>query len=165
MRRLSIEAKEAIVLKAQNRGTETLRSFAKSNNVGYSSLKHWARNYREGKPLLAKRPFVGSKHARISEERFNHLIATAELDEVSLGAYCREHGLYSHQLTEWRESFMSNQHQKKISSNQSELNALKAENKRLHQELRRKDSVLAEAAALLIMKKKADLIWGESEDV
>jgi hypothetical protein len=60
---------------------------------------------------------------------------------------------------------MSNQHQKKISSNQSELNALKAENKRLHQELRRKDSVLAEAAALLIMKKKADLIWGESEDV
>jgi transposase len=30
--------------------------------------------------------------------------------------------------------------------------------------LRRKDKALAEAAALLILKKKAQAIWGEAED-
>ena len=47
---------------------------------------------------------------------------------------------------------------------QSELRKLKAENNKLQLELRRKDKALAEASALLVMKKKADLIWGESEE-
>jgi len=41
---------------------------------------------------------------------------------------------------------------------------MKAKNKKLESELRRKDKALAEASALLILKKKANLIWGESED-
>ena len=36
--------------------------------------------------------------------------------------------------------------------------------KSLEKELRRKDAALAEAAALLILRKKADAIWGEEED-
>jgi hypothetical protein len=36
--------------------------------------------------------------------------------------------------------------------------------KQLEKELRRKDKALAEAAALLILKKKADLLWGSEED-
>ena len=34
----------------------------------------------------------------------------------------------------------------------------------LERELRRKDKALAEAAALLVLRKKAAAIWGESED-
>ena len=40
------------------------------------------------------------------------------------------------------------------------MKKLKIENTKLHQDLRRKEKALAEASALLIMKKKADLIWG-----
>jgi hypothetical protein len=47
----------------------------------------------------------------------------------------------------------------------TELKALRAENKLLKQELRRKNSALAETAALLVLKKKANLIWGVEEDV
>jgi cytidylate kinase len=46
----------------------------------------------------------------------------------------------------------------------SELKALKEENKRLEKEIRRKDKALAEAAALLILKKKAAMIFGEREE-
>ncbi len=46
----------------------------------------------------------------------------------------------------------------------AELKALRAENNLLKKELRRKDSALAEATALLILKKKANLIWGVDED-
>ena len=34
----------------------------------------------------------------------------------------------------------------------------------LEKELRRKDKALAETAALLVLRKKADAIWGEAED-
>ena len=46
----------------------------------------------------------------------------------------------------------------------AELSEMKAKNKKLESELRRKDKALSEASALLILKKKANLIWGESED-
>jgi len=34
----------------------------------------------------------------------------------------------------------------------------------LERELRRKEAALAEAAALLVLKKKADAIWGDAKD-
>jgi transposase len=42
----------------------------------------------------------------------------------------------------------------KNQAQQSELKKLRDENKRLQRELRRKDKALAEASALLILKKK-----------
>ncbi len=47
------------------------------------------------------------------------------------------------------------------------MQALKKDRKkirRLEKELGRKDKALAEAAALLILQKKAQAIWGELED-
>jgi len=71
------------------------------------------------------------------------------MSEEEIGAYCRENGLYSFQLTAWKESFMS----------------LKTEDKNqsLKQDIKRKDAALSEASALLILKKKASMIWGEIE--
>jgi len=34
----------------------------------------------------------------------------------------------------------------------------------LERELRRKDAALAETAALLVLKKKAQMIWGDEDD-
>jgi hypothetical protein len=45
-----------------------------------------------------------------------------------------------------------------------EYKLLKAENKKLKSDLMRKEKALAEATALLILKKKAHLIWGEGEE-
>jgi hypothetical protein len=45
----------------------------------------------------------------------------------------------------------------------SELKLLKNQIKQLTQELNRKEKALAETAALLVFKKKANLIWGEDE--
>ena len=56
----------------------------------------------------------------------------------------------------------NNQKKQKI---QSEVKALRAENKLLKQDLQRKNKALAETTALLVLKKKANLIFGESRDV
>ena len=54
---------------------------------------------------------------------------------------------------------------KKLSvEERAERNKDRDQIKDLEKELRRKEKALAEAAALLILKKKADLIWGTGEN-
>jgi hypothetical protein len=53
---------------------------------------------------------------------------------------------------------------KKTVQESQELFAEQKKVKQLEKELHRKDKALAEASALLILKKKADLIWGLEED-
>lgn len=162
MSHLTAEAKEAIVLKALNRGSETIESIAQANNVGLSTLQKWLRNHREGKVLSVRKHRAVSALTRA--EQFSHVVATHTLDEVSLGKYCREHGIYSYQLTQWREDFMKPSQSKSQPEYHAEFKKLKEDYKALQRELRRKEKALAEASALLIMKKKADLIWGETEE-
>ncbi len=44
------------------------------------------------------------------------------------------------------------------------LKKLQEENRQLKKMLTKKDKELAEASALLTLKKKADLLWGKDED-
>ncbi len=164
MRRISTETKEAILKKVINRGEETIESVANANSVSRSALNKWLKHYRETDELSNKHSRSATPPHFDRSMQFNHLINTANLDEESLGAYCRHHGLYSHQLQQWKELFMSDDETKKAATNKAELKGLKAENKQLKQELRRKEKALAEASALLILKKKAHLIWGDAED-
>ena len=163
MRHLSLETKEAIVRQALNRGSKPLDVIAKENNIGYSTLHKWVKKVREGLPLGRATKGRHASQPISRAEQLKHILATHNLDEVSLGKYCREHGIYSHQLTTWQESLMFTP-ENKNSIEQSELKKLREENKQLQKELRRKEKALAEASALLVMKKKADLIWGDNED-
>ena len=43
------------------------------------------------------------------------------------------------------------------------MSELRARNKELERDLNRKDKALAETTALLVLKKKADLIWGTGD--
>lgn len=162
MVRLSVEAKRALVEKALKKD-KSMQELASLHNVGYSSLMRWIEAYRSG-ALNKKEP--KSKLGQLNpKERLEHLLATASLDEMALGTYCREHGLYSHQLARWKTEFMTEPSKEKSSKQQIELAALREENKRLKQELNRKEKALAETAALLVLKKKASSLWGEDEDV
>ena len=164
MNLLSLEAKEALVLKVINRGSKTVKSIAEAHNIGFSTLQEWMRRYRVGQPLVTEAAKPTKRATLMRAEQFQHIVSTSGLDEVSLGKYCRKHGIYSHQLTEWREFFMNTEAHKNSPKELAEIKKLKEENKRLQRELRRKEKALAEASALLVLKKKADLIWGEDED-
>ena len=58
-------------------------------------------------------------------------MATAALDETAIGIYCRAHGLYAIQLTQWKDTFMTIESTTKKQDNLSELRALRIENKQL----------------------------------
>ena len=164
MVQLSVEAKKAIVQQTLNRGSDTtIETIARANNVGLSSLQKWLRRYREGQSLSRVMRRNSQQQGMSNTERFEHLVATHYLDELSLGEYCRKHGLYNHQLITWREELMATKKTNQDAERFAQIRRLKEDNKHLQQELRRKDKALAEASALLILKKKAALIWGASE--
>ena len=83
-----------------------------------------------------------------------------------LSEYCRKKGIYPGQVQRWKEAALTGydldeqiQHRKSNARKED-----KRKIKRLASELRRKDKALAETAALLVLRKKAQAIWGESEE-
>jgi hypothetical protein len=89
-------------------------------------------------------------------EKFQAIIDCAPLDDEAISAYCRQQGLYAHHIKQWQHKFIQSQSGQK----RGQLNVLRAENKQLKSELNRKEKALAETAALLVMKKKAQATWG-----
>lgn len=94
-------------------------------------------------------------------EKLRVVVASMGLADTELGAFLRKEGLHKAQLDEWsaaaRASLSARKGTRKVS----------AESKRileLERELRRKDKALAETAALLVLKKKAQAIWGDEDD-
>ena len=98
------------------------------------------------------------------EEKMRVLTEAASLPPEKLGDLLRREGLHEADLEQWSQSVrevLSAQSVKRSRSNNAKD---KKRIKALERELRRKDKALAEAAALLILKKKAQAIWGDEED-
>ena len=98
-----------------------------------------------------------------SADKFAVVLETASLNEAECSAYCRHKGLYIEQIQAWREACQE--------ANNQDVNRQSKQNKddakrirQLEKELQRKEKVLAEAAALLILRKKAQAIWGGPEE-
>ncbi|HEX4045015.1 MAG TPA: transposase [Gammaproteobacteria bacterium] len=85
--------------------------------------------------------------------------------ETERAAYCRGHGIYINHLDEWKKQVLESLGVANTKKHKAEYLLILNEVKQLKRDLHRKDKALAEVSALLILKKKADLLWGDSEDV
>jgi transposase len=90
---------------------------------------------------------------------------TLNQTQAERSAYCRQHGIYINHLDDWKKQILDSLGVVNTKKNKAEHLQVINEMKRLKSELRRKDKALAEVSALLILKKKADLLWGDNEDV
>ena len=101
-----------------------------------------------------------------SKDKFGVVLETAQLNEAQLAEYCRSKGLYVEQIAQWRvacqEANASTVERNREQREQSQSD--RKEIKQLKKELQRKEKALAEAAALIILRKKAQAIWGEPEE-
>ena len=90
------------------------------------------------------------------------------LSGEALHAWCREKGLFEHQLKQWHDDFCGAGAPVSVCAvehrhTHAALRELQGRHDQLQRELRRKDKALAEAAALLILQKKFRALW-EGED-
>ena len=97
------------------------------------------------------------------EEKLQAVIEVATLPEEELGAFLRRQGLHEAHLRVWRQQVLEGLARPAPSAKKKPT----AEGRRvreLERELARKDKALAEAAALLVLKKRAQAIWGDEDD-
>ena len=99
-----------------------------------------------------------------SEEKFAVVIESTSLNEIELSEYCRRKGLYPEQIQAWHKTCMQANASVAVKVDQTQVRAQAKQLKQLEAELRRKDKALAETAALLVLQKKVQAIWGEPED-
>jgi transposase len=100
-----------------------------------------------------------------SEDKFNIVIETASMNQEELSVYCRRKGLYSEQIEKWRrQCTKANEAVGPTRADRERARQQERQIKQLQAELRRKEKALAEAAALLVLKKKAQELWGDPED-
>jgi hypothetical protein len=169
--RHSLEFREQALSKARTRGTRTLESVAAEINMPLGTLKGWLKTSgTKGAALPHAATLPGDVPARnwTPVQRLLALNESHALSGAALHAWCREKGLFEHQLTQWREAFCAAAGPATSAAEQRVANAalreLQGRHDQLQRQMRRKDRALAEAAALLVLQKKFQaLVLEQSE--
>lgn len=163
MNQLNEKLKQSIVERMLPPNNESVSRLAKESGVSETTLYKWKKAaMSQGLPSKGD---VSSERWN-TREKFAVVIETASLSEIELAEYCRTKGLYVEQVEAWRDACMQANGGVPAQAGklQKELRTKEQENKALSRELRRKEAALAEAAALLVLRKKAQAIWGDPED-
>jgi hypothetical protein len=98
-----------------------------------------------------------------AEEKLQVVLQAEGLSDEQLGAFLRRKGLHRAHIERWKaamESALQGAATKQRASGSKQARKIR----QLEKELRRKDKALAEASALLVLKKKAQAIWGDEDD-
>lgn len=161
--------KEQALSKARQRGERTLNDVAAELNMPLGTLKGWLKTSSiHGAQIAMPSSLPQSLPARqwSAAERLLALQESHGLSGETLHAWCREKGLFEHQLNAWRQAFCSSpepQSAQERRESKAELKALQGKHEVLQRELRRKERALAEAAALLVLQKKFQALLGDED--
>ena len=164
MAKFSNEFKESLVEKVIGESKRSIRSVANEAKVGVSSLHQWVHDAKAISNHVDLNTSASERSINWSSaKKLQAVIDTASLLDDELNRYCRQQGIYKSQLEQWKIEFMSERdHSAKEMNN--ELKMLRSQNKQLQRELQRKEKALAEASALLLLKKNLDQLWSVDED-
>ncbi|TJX41001.1 IS3 family transposase, partial [Soehngenia saccharolytica] len=155
------EFKASVLKRLEEPTNETITSLSDELGVPRTTIYQWINKAETDKDITPINYKPTSKWT--SEDKFHVVLETASLNETELAEYCRRKGIYVDEVKAWRDQCLkANQG---IVEDPKELKeSLKAEkelNKKLERELRIKEKALAETAALLVLRKKANAIWGD----
>ena len=154
--------KAALIARLLPPNNASVPALAKETGVPKDTLYAWRIAHR-GK-LATPTESTSSPNGLSSAEKFSVVLETASLNEVELGEYCRRKGLFPEQVRQWRQACSEANEASSRRAEQAQVREHKRTIKQLEAEVRRKDKALAETAALLVLRKKAEALWGEDED-
>ena len=160
----SMERRAAVLKKLEPPNAVPVRQLAKDEGISEATLHTWRRDAR-GKGRLLPDADAGPG-GWASRDKFAAVLETAAMNEADLAAYCRRRGLYAEQIQAWRTACEQANDWERASAHRLGQ-ATREEKKRiqaLERDLARKEKALAEAAALLVLRKNAAAIWGDGED-
>lgn len=158
-----------MILKLTSPRGPSIAELAAKTSVSESTLSRWLREattvrrtmsdeqQNGGRPPRARRPEDVSPG-----DKLRILREAARLDGPELGAYLRREGVHEADLERWRST--ADEGALAALAGRRQRSAEQKRVRKLESELRRKDKALAEAAALLVLEKKVQALWGDRED-
>ncbi|MDD4941959.1 MAG: transposase [Rhodoferax sp.] len=154
------EFKEQARRKAHERGPKRLQDIAEELELSLGTLKNWLKPSDLNHEMVL--PSSTSANSWTAAQRLTALNESHGLKDQELHAWCRERGVFEHQLRQWEREFC--QIDKPVATAvDAALRQAKHKSEQLERELRRKDKALAEAAALLVLQKKFQALWEGEE--
>jgi transposase len=161
MSRYSPDFKEQIVRKMMPPNSQSIASISRETGIAQPTLYAWRQHFRSQGYVVPAKP--DHPEGWDWKAKAAAVLKTEAMNEAEKSEYCRQHGLYPEQLEAWQEAFETADSNKSTAS-AAEAQADRKKLRQLEKELRRKDKALAEAAALLVLSKKAQAIWGTKEE-
>ena len=159
--RYSSGMKAAILKRVLPPNNETIVSVSRETGVAQATISYWKKQAADGILEAGDGPLRPSD--RSPAEKLTLLLESRGVEKQQHGEWLRSHGLHSEHLPLWEQELRDIVTEKE-KKQREELAELKRKNKDLEKELHRKDKALAETAALLALKKKAEAIWGDDEE-
>lgn len=158
------EFKEQVLKRLLPPNAESVKRVAEETGVSHQTLRNWVQEAHIHDLVQSLPPDPPSSLS--TSEKFRIVVETLSMSEDELSEYARKAGLYVTQIKEWRDICVNANATDDVQkrSMQKELKAVQKENSELRKDLRKKEKALAETAALLVLRKKAEAIWGESGD-
>ena len=169
--------KAKLVAKMTGPGAISANQLSQEVGIGQPTLSRWKReatlpSVPKKKPMRSRRrkkPKAGvSKESTVSrtawtpEEKLRVVGEAAALGNEGLGELLRREGLHEADLRRFREELLSGPRGSTVKSRKASPESKRI--KELERELRRKERALAETAALLVLRKKAEAFFlGEEE--
>ena len=157
----SEEFKEKLVQEMMSPSGRNVSEIHRATGISENTLYSWKNRYGGGADEVGRQ----SKPENWSGDRkLLAVIETEGLNQQEMSEYCREGGLYVEQIERWKEFAAAGAESGTLltKSQRQEWHRDKKKLGKLDKELRRKDKALAEMAALLVLEKKAQAIWGDA---
>lgn len=144
-------------------GGPTATALSAKTGICQPTLSRWLRDAREKGMSEAKPPSRGQRRPTdwSVADKLRVLTETEGLEGEELGVVLRRDGLHEADLAEWRRAASA------ALSGATKAPVASSDARRvreLEKQLRRKDKALAEAAALLVLQKKVQALWGDEDD-
>lgn len=138
------------------------RALATETGLAQATLSRWLKEAsRLPRKVSNDKPTSKLVQQWTPEEKLAIVQEASGLSEGELGVFLRSKGIHAGLLEEWRRQALGGLRGTEVASKQQHESK---EIRDLKRELARKDKALAETAALLVLKKKAQAIWGDEDD-
>jgi transposase-like protein len=148
----SLPYKQKMIERMSGEGAVSARQVSRDTGISQETLSRWLRDARS-LPVVA----TAKRSSKVwsAAEKIRVLHEASTLDGTALTALLQREGLVLAELEQWKLA---------LSDESGASTATTKRIRKLERELARKEKALAEAAALLVLKKKVDHLWEDEDD-
>jgi len=153
------ERKESVLKKMLPPENQSIAALAIEESISEATLYKWHNEARNQGRLMPDSD--NTPQGWTSADKFAAVLETAAMSQAEIAAYCRKKGLFPEQLEQWKIACKEANNWSQAS--EKELKAVTKKDRKkvaaLEKELARKEKALAEAAALLVLRKKYQALF------